>query len=154
MISLRLSPPSTPFLLPFTHLAFLLPFIFPCLSPPPSAAPARCAPPLPFPDSYLFDFFFHDYPTTYRRRASASFFYRDALLDHRLDHVLTYTYVLTTGRAHGRKRDRAIKKGVKGAGRGRKRRTEGCTTMVHDGESGGRGTGRGRRVKGIRGGGW
>lgn len=38
-------------------------------------------------------------------------------------------------RARERKRDREIKKGVKGAGRGRKRRAEGCTTIAHDGES-------------------
>lgn len=74
--------------------------------------------PRPFPPAFHFSlpprttlapifliFFFHDYPTTYRRRASASFFYRDALLDHRLGHVLTYTRIdshtlHTRSRAH------------------------------------------------------
>lgn len=121
MISLRLSPrPSffssrSPTSLSSPPFHFSLPF-----TPAPSAAripPAPPSPPAvpPLPDSYLFDFFFHDYPTTYRRRASASFFYRDALLDHRLDHVLTYTYVLTTdARARARARSLALaRKGEK-----------------------------------------
>lgn len=113
--------------------SLLFSFIFPCL---------RAVPRL-----LSFGFFFHDYPTTYRRRASASFFYRDALLDHRLGHVLTYTrasanvihiykrtciQTRTCNRtcltASARGRDDEIKKGVKRElGCGRKRRVTGCT---------------------------